>query len=54
MEDPRKEKEKLYCIKSNIIKDLEKQTLTFHEDAKNVKSDLVRLQDIINILNKYL
>lgn len=54
MEDPRKEKEKMYCIKSNIIKDLEKQTLTFHEDAKNVKSDLIRLQDIINILNKYL
>jgi len=54
MEDPRKEKEKLYCIKSNIIKDLEKYTLTFHEDAKNIKSDLIRLQDIINILNKHL
>jgi len=54
MEDPRKEKEKLYCIKSKIIKDLEKQTLTFHVDAKNIKSDLIRLQDIINILNKHL
>jgi hypothetical protein len=54
MEDVRQQKQKLYSIKSAIIKNVTECELIIHSDAKKTHSKLIQIDDIIKILNKHL